>query len=213
MVATLAPWLWNNSIRDNVIVTIVVGGPLSIYLAFLVNRLAAFRAIRLSAINELALFHKVCLESGDALRGSIVVNALLEIPVICFAAEEQWDAAHTLKDIRTNLRTHFRNEFDSAGMDRSFHQRADFRGNEWVDAQQEIFKKSKEMLRNAFVKIQRIRPSPWRILGLVPANATLNQWEAHVTTRWLAKIYSLFSKAPTRFKAFQAYCRGETDDF
>lgn len=193
--------------------TVIVGGALSVYLAFVVNRLAAFRQIRLSAITELAMFRKAIIETENAFKASIIVRSFAETQVIALASEEQWKAAATLKTIRKNWREHFKSEFDNAGRNLGHGKRDELKGEEWLKVQDDIHKKSQLVYRESVKQIQDMRPEILRILGCIPSNQTLNRWENHGAGRVLSRAFGWLSSSPERFKAFQAYCRGETEDF
>ena len=189
-ISALPGWLWSDSIRDNLLVTIAVGGPLGLYLAFVVNRLAAFREIRLSAINEIALIRSRTLATQSCFEGHIIIKWFLETPVIAMCAEEQWETAKELAGIRNNLRSYFGAEFDNAGINKGYHERTQLAGGEWISAQEDVYAKSKLVLRDAVQKIQQLRPNRLRIVGLIPSNRTLDKWDKNRPGRlliWVAQ--------------------------
>lgn len=170
---------WLGLVWVPILITIFVGGPLSIYLAFVVNRLAAFRQIRLMAVNEIAGLRKATLETDNYGQAFVTLMWFLESPVIAMAAEDQWEVTSALKTLRHNLRSYFQNAFDSEVRNLGYRERFQLKGQVWAEAQTKVYGEARDVLRRAVKQLQELRPDPWRILGLKPTNSTLNRWDHH----------------------------------
>ncbi|MBI5693665.1 MAG: hypothetical protein HZC55_26610 [Verrucomicrobia bacterium] len=163
----LLRWLTSESVRDNAIVTLVVGGPLSVYLAFVVNRFATFRQTKFSALTEIALLQKLTLETDNCLKAQVAIRAILEVPVAALAVEKQISAARALHKLRGRLREYFLTEFAVEMAKRGITRYARLEGDDWVEAQQAIYMRARSVIRDAVKAIERLEPDYVQIfLGL-----------------------------------------------
>jgi hypothetical protein len=170
MIETLFHWLLSDSVRDNTIVTLVIGGPLSVYLAIIVNRLASFRQIKFSALMEVALLQKTTLDTDSCLKARIAMRAFLEVPVAALVEDRQKDVANVLFELRKNLRRYFLDEFDVEMAKREHTKYAQLCGDEWVEAQSDIYNRAHGVIRDAVRRIQKLRPDYGQILMFTPSS-------------------------------------------
>lgn len=214
MIHILAFQIFTRGLLENIVVTIIIGAPLSVYLAFVVNNLASFRQIKLSALGAISSIKLTLLESRNYREAYAKLRWILELPVISMAAEEQWNASKKLADIRKEIRewtttnglTKRMNELRITSAE-------EFEGEQWISEGNNLVLSSQEKIREWVLSIYSLRPDIFCVLCLVPKNETLNAWEKNKMGRWAVAFFDLLRHRKTHIDQLKAYLRGDADDW
>jgi hypothetical protein len=204
---------FTRGLLENIAVTVIVGGPLAVYLAFLVNRLAAFRQIKISVISEIAETKKNTLMMPNYMAAFVYIKWLLEAPTIAMGAEEQWDAMAAIIAVRKEIRAYLPEKLDECMARRNILRRELFNGDDWLLDQHDVYREAAPKIREWVDRIQSLEPDMIRVLGLMPKNRTLNEWERRPLLKYMVPVLDFIRTRKVRWKRFQAYLNGETKDF
>lgn len=201
--------LVTRGLLENIVVTIVVGAPLSYWLAKVVNRLAAFDQIKVSAIREIGSLKKITTQSENYMSAMVQIRWLLEDPAILLGGEEQWDAMGTMITVRKEVREEVIKRFEAILARHSYTNRKQLQGGEWLKAQEEVFNDLSPAIRKWVNSVQTLQPDLLRIVGAIPRNRTLNQWEKRPFLKRLVPLFDVMRQRKRHWQEFRDYLDGK----
>lgn len=201
---------WVSVVIIPTFMTIALGGPFAVWLTHVTNRQATFREVKTSSIRQIALLKKETLEADWATL-LIRIYWVLESEIIAFGAEEQWDAMNHLLEVRKDVRARLRKEFDRHVEELGV-QPKNLSRRDMINMQDEVFQKCAADIRRWIFAIEDLRPDGLRILGLIPRNRTLARWEKQPVLRCLVPLFDLLRTRNARWKKFQEYIEGKSEE-
>ena len=210
---SIVNYLANRSIWDNVFVTILVGMPLSYWLAKVVHRLVAFHQAKIAAVKDIGSLKRITTLSDNLHTALREINWVMEEPPILMGGEEQWEAMINLVRIRDVVRKKLTERFDDEAMSMGFAKRPDLKGDQWLEVQAKVFKDpaTKALVKGWLDDVQSLEPDFVRIIGLLPRNRTLDRWEKRPVLRIIVPLFDVLRRRKERWRRFRDYMDGKTD--
>jgi hypothetical protein len=105
---------WTNAVYIPLILAVPVAAAVAIYTGIVVTRMVAFQTFKLDAVKEISRLRKTLFATENLLAALVELTQFLEAPKIGFASEDQWAAAHRMREIGNRLRHHFKERFEAA---------------------------------------------------------------------------------------------------
>jgi hypothetical protein len=129
---------WTNAVYIPLILAVPVAAAVAIYTGIVVTRMVAFQTFKLDAVKEISRLRKTLFATENLLAALVELTQFLEAPKIGFASEDQWAAAHRMREIGNRLRHHFKERFEAAAADAGFEDNEAVSGSAWLEIQRAV---------------------------------------------------------------------------